>query len=179
MLFCSVHTTQTKNLRDLKIKMFSNFWLLSHYSLKKALLPCKKILFPLKCHIDEIYRRKLRLSDIFFFEYVSFSAFISPIFPLTLNKAPITTAADDTFWDIFLNFWKKIEIIVHGNCLLAENSNELSCLICYFPKNGKIWNCRLLLIVGCALRVNSSSFSDIQYNLPSALRLVCTQKKAR
>ena len=41
-------------------------------------------------------------------EYLSATTFFSPnkSFVLTL-KAPITIAADDKFWDIFLNFWKK------------------------------------------------------------------------
>ena len=42
----------------------------------------------------------------------------------------------------------------HENCLPADNSHEISCLICYFWKSGKIFNCRLLQVIGGALRVN-------------------------
>ena len=42
-------------------------------------------------------------------------------------------------------------MIFHKNCLPADNSHEISCLICYFWKSAKIWNCRLLQIIGCAL----------------------------
>ena len=45
-------------------------------------------------------------------------------------------------------------MIYHENCLPADNSHEISCLICNFWKSGKIWNCRLLQIIGGALRVN-------------------------
>ena len=44
---------------------------------------------------------------------------------LTL-KAPITTAADDKICDIFSN------LTFHENRLLADDSHEISCLICYF-----------------------------------------------
>ena len=50
---------------------------------------------------------------------------------LTL-KAPIGTAADDKFGNIFPNFRKKISMIMHENCLPADDSYEISCLICYF-----------------------------------------------
>ena len=66
---------------------------------------------------------------------------------LTL-KAPITTAADDKFWDIFPNLRKKSGMIFHENRLPADNSHEISWLICCFWKHGKIWNCRLLQIIG-------------------------------
>ena len=72
---------------------------------------------------------------------------------LTL-KAPITTAADDKFWDIFPNFRQKQGMILHENRLPADDSHEISCLICYFGKSGKIFNCRLLKIIGGALRFN-------------------------
>ena len=48
-------------------------------------------------------------------------------------------------------------MIFHENCLPADNSHEISCLICYFWKSGKIWNCRLLQTVGGALRVKYRS----------------------
>ena len=35
----------------------------------------------------------------------------------------------------------------------ADDSQEISCLICYFWKGGKILNCRLLQNIGGALRV--------------------------
>ena len=51
---------------------------------------------------------------------------------LTL-KAPIKTAADnDTFCDIFPNFRKEQGMIFHENRLPADDSHEISCLICYF-----------------------------------------------
>ena len=43
-------------------------------------------------------------------------------------------------------------MIYHENCLPADNSHEISCLICYFWKSGKIWNCRLLQIIDLGLR---------------------------
>ena len=50
-------------------------------------------------------------------------------------------------------------MILHENRLLADDSHEISCLICCFfeKKNGKIFNCRLLQIIGGALRVNHKS----------------------
>ena len=52
---------------------------------------------------------------------------------LTL-KAPIMTAADDTFCDIFFNFRTKYGMVFHENLLLADDSYEIPCLICYFLK---------------------------------------------
>ena len=46
-------------------------------------------------------------------------------------------------------------MIFHENRLPADNSHEISCLICYFQKGGKILNCRLLQIIGGALWINS------------------------
>ena len=43
-------------------------------------------------------------------------------------------------------------MIFHENRLPADDSHEISCLICYFWKSDKIWNCRLQ-IIGGALRV--------------------------
>ena len=40
------------------------------------------------------------------------------------------TAADDKFCDIFPNFQQKKGTIFHENCLPADNSHEISCLIC-------------------------------------------------
>ena len=47
-------------------------------------------------------------------------------------KAPITTAADDKFCDIFTNFRQKKGMILHVNCLPADDSHEISCLFGYF-----------------------------------------------
>ena len=55
---------------------------------------------------------------------------------LTL-KAPIMTAADDKFCDIFPNSRKKYGMIFHENRLPADDSYEISCLICYFEKATK------------------------------------------
>ena len=44
-------------------------------------------------------------------------------------------------------------MILHENHLPADDSHEISCLICYFGKSGKIFNSRLLEIIGGALRV--------------------------
>ena len=46
-------------------------------------------------------------------------------------------------------------MMFHENRLPADDSHETSYLICYFPKGGKILNCRLLQIIGGALRVRS------------------------
>ena len=56
---------------------------------------------------------------------------------LTL-KAPITIAADDKFCDIFPNFRKKYGMMFHENRLPADDFQEISFLICYFLKSGKI-----------------------------------------
>ena len=58
---------------------------------------------------------------------------------------------NDNFCDIFPNFRKKEGTIFHENRL--QDSPEISCLICYFLKSGKILNCLLLQIIGGALRV--------------------------
>ena len=82
---------------------------------------------------------------------------------LTLN-APITTAAADNFRDIFLNYRKKYGMIIHENRLPADDSHEISCLICYFWKSGKIWNCCLLQIIGSASRWLSTKYFPIADN---------------
>ena len=46
----------------------------------------------------------------------------------------------------------------HENRLLADDSHEIACLICYFCKSRKILNYRLLQIIGGALRVNRELF---------------------
>ena len=75
---------------------------------------------------------------------------------LTL-KAPITTAADDKFCDIFPNFRRKYGMILHENRLPTDDSHKISCLICYFWRSGKICNCRLLQIIGGTLRIDCVS----------------------
>ena len=47
------------------------------------------------------------------------------------KKAPITIAADDKFATSFLIFEKK-GMIFHENRLTADDSHEISCIICYF-----------------------------------------------
>ena len=81
---------------------------------------------------------------------------------LTL-KVLIMTAADDKICDIFPNFRQKWGMILHENRLPADDSCEISCLIGYFWKSGKIWNCRLLQITGGALRVNVLFFYFSSY----------------
>ena len=43
-------------------------------------------------------------------------------------------------------------MILHENRLPADDSHEISCLICYFRKSGKICYCSLLQTIGGALR---------------------------
>ena len=64
--------------------------------------------------------------------YSLFPIYITCIY-LTL-KAPITTAADDKFCNIFPSFRQKLGMIFHENCLPADDSHEISYLICYFWK---------------------------------------------
>ena len=74
-------------------------------------------------------------------------------------KAPITTAADNKFCDNFPNIRKN-----------KDDSHEISCLICYFWKSCKIWNCRLLQIIGGTLWVKwftVSILSSVTDNCPS------------
>ena len=52
-------------------------------------------------------------------------------FKLTL-KAPITTAADNKFCDIFPHFRQKYGMIFHEIRLPAEDSHEITCLVNYF-----------------------------------------------
>ena len=47
-------------------------------------------------------------------------------------------------------------MILYENRLPADDSHEIACLICYLRKSGKIFNCRLLQIIGGALRVKLS-----------------------
>ena len=49
-------------------------------------------------------------------------------------------------------------MILHENRLPAADYHEISCLICYFRKSGKICNRRLLQIIGGALRVKCCLF---------------------
>ena len=52
-------------------------------------------------------------------------------------------------------------MIFHKNRLPADDSHEISCLIFYFQKGGKIWNGHLLQIIGGALRVNNRNIPTI------------------
>ena len=52
-------------------------------------------------------------------------------------------------------------MILHENCLPADISHEVLYLICYFCKSSKIWNGRLLQIIGGALRDNSQLTFEI------------------
>ena len=54
------------------------------------------------------------------------------LFAFLTLKAPITTAADHIFCDIFPNFRQKLGMILHENRLPADDSHETSCLISYF-----------------------------------------------
>ena len=53
----------------------------------------------------------------------------------------------------------------HENRLPADESHEILCLICYFWKRGKIWNCRLLQIVGGFSWVKMCNGPFILYSL--------------
>ena len=75
-------------------------------------------------------------------------------------------------------------MIFHENPLLADDSHEISSLICYSKKSGKILNCRLLQNIGGALRVrffllfsgsNSSRTSKVKRS-QQALTLENTMK---
>ena len=79
------------------------------------------------------------------------------------------TAADDKFCDIFPNFQKnKVIMIFHENRLPADDSHEISCLISYFWKSSKIWNYRLLQIIGGTLWVKL----PVIHSQPDVLGLV-------
>ena len=69
-------------------------------------------------------------------------------------------------------------MIFHENRLPADDSHEMSCLICYFWKRGKIWNCPLLHIIDGALWVNNAFTSansadtwDPRYLLQTPLQI--------
>ena len=71
----------------------------------------------------------------------------------------------DTIWEnksrVLVLIGIKIDMSSKNCWMLADDSHEISCLICYFWKIGKIWNCRLLQIIGGALGV-----SVLQYTIP-------------
>ena len=46
-------------------------------------------------------------------------------------------------------------MISHENRLPADDSHEISCLICYLKPPSKLWICRLLQIIGSDLRVKA------------------------
>ena len=56
----------------------------------------------------------------------------NPLIPSLTLKAPLTTAADVKFCDIFPNFRQIYGMILHENRLPADDSHEISCLIGYF-----------------------------------------------
>ena len=60
-------------------------------------------------------------------------------------------------------------MILHETRQPAGDSHEISCLICYFGKSGKILNCGLLQIIGVALRVLSATAVVIAQALNSFL----------
>ena len=60
-------------------------------------------------------------------------------------------------------------MILHENRLPADDSHEISCLICY-EKNRKICNCPLLQIIGGALRVKIST--SLQMSVPFELNFI-------
>ena len=61
-----------------------------------------------------------------------------PVYKRLTLKAPITTAADDNFCDIFPSFRQKQGMKFHENHLPADDSHEMSCLICFcFLKKGQ------------------------------------------
>ena len=70
-------------------------------------------------------------------------------------------------------------MIFHENRLPADDSHEISSLICYFWKRGKIWNCRLLQIIGGALRVNEVSVMDTTsiFNIFAFITIIVYQDK--
>ena len=63
-------------------------------------------------------------------------------------------------------------MIFHENCLPADDSHEISCLICYFWKSSKIWNCRLLQIIGGALWVNDPCILGSADSLEHLIRII-------
>ena len=60
-------------------------------------------------------------------------------------------------------------MLFHENRLPADDSHEISCLICYFRKNDKIWNCLLLQIIGGTLRVKWMDPDYCDINIPMTL----------
>ena len=95
-------------------------------------------------HIELNFPQKNRSACVFKSLYYAYA--ISKF--LTL-KAPITTAADDKFWEIFPNFqknkvWYFMRIVCQQTILMKYHA-----LFVIFEK-GKIWNCRLLQIIGGA-----------------------------
>ena len=70
------------------------------------------------------------------------------------HKAIITTAADDKICDIFLiinknKVWYYMRIVCQQTTLMKYHA------IFVIEKKSKIWNCRLLQIIGGALRVKT------------------------
>ena len=63
--------------------------------------------------------------------------------------------------------------MLHENRLPADDSHEILCLICYFWKSGKLFNCRLLQIIGGAFRVKRELNAPLSLSLPAAT-FVCS-----
>ena len=62
----------------------------------------------------------------------------------------------------------------HENRLLADDSHEIPCLICYYCKSCKICNCGLLQIIGGALWDTiflSNYYNNLEYGYPHSNEL--------
>ena len=67
-------------------------------------------------------------------------------------------------------------MILHENRLPADDSHEISCLVGYFRKSGKILNCHLLQIIGGALWVTLFNTSDLKKGLCKQSNIEHTDK---
>ena len=79
--------------------------------------------------------------------------FISCPLKLT-HKAPIMTAADNKFCNIFPKFRKKIRHNITWELSAADNFHEISCLICFFLKKRQNLKLSSAANYRCALWVN-------------------------
>ena len=68
-------------------------------------------------------------------------------------------------------------MIFHKNCLPADNSHEISCLIGYFWKSREIWYCLLLQIIGGVLWVNLNHFHPIKRTIMQTFLAVAKSKE--
>ena len=64
-------------------------------------------------------------------------------------------------------------MIFHENRLPADDYHEISCLVCYFQKGVKMRNCRLLQIIGGALRANVNIRHKSQKEFSKRYKLAC------